>query len=673
MEWGMRALPLLLVASACSSDLLIHHDVSSEADQRVTVSGAAGAVTLVAYDGREAPYQLPSAYDPDQPTLISRHMGVHFFDDAQIVGPGDALAATGVDGRLIGAAGTSSGFPTSVVQGADGALGMYIDTDQLHALSYFPFSQAYCQQVGLGSSHFILGQELQRTEVRPWSGGNGALSLSVDAELATSVVVGDGAPIFQISFFAYLTDTVNGSTLAILFNVYDPRGPYGRGIGNDHNTYFYTTSVDPSLSSDFTVVSGAHQHSPFGWQTFEIRIDADQLRSMLGQFPQTQPLSLNPADYRLGSIGMLNEMNFLYADAAQCIASYDPATSAKVGFGLRGFKVDVEAAQPSWHGALDGVSPDGLVRGWACQTGSASPVTVRLSAGGQTLADLVADEAGEDAIGAICGAGTAHRFSYQPTPAQLSAFAGQTVGGAVLGSGTPLQTFGGVNCALPAAQQQPPPVELDGNIEGVFMDADNNVWVQGWACVKGSPIPAVVSVAGLGDATADELSEPAVGSACDEATAGHRWSIHLTAAQVVALGGQTLSAQVRDAAGTKQQALPVEGSWPVDVPSFFGGFDGVGSDGVVRGWTCAIGRDAALQVTLRVDSGSVLTTVTAGDSAEGAVGTLCHGSSAHRFTVQLTQDQQQGFAGETVTAEVDVAGAAVYALPKFDGIVYSVP
>src|SRR5581483_4634865 len=102
-------------------------------------------------------------------------------------------------------------------------------------------------------------------------------------------------------------------------------------------------------------------------------------------------------------------------------------------------------------GALDGVSPDGLVRGWACEVGAAAAVTVRLSAGGQPLADVVAGEAGEDAIGALCGAGTAHRFAYQPTPAQLSAFAGQTVSGAVLdASGAPqlaLQTFAGVSCA----------------------------------------------------------------------------------------------------------------------------------------------------------------------------------------------------------------------------------
>src|SRR6476646_6285030 len=118
----MRALPLILLASACSSDLLIHHDVTTQTDQRVTVSGGANqGVTLVAYDGREAPYQLPASYDADQLTLISRHMGVHFFDNTQAVSPLDALAATGVDGHLIGAAGPSSGFPTGVVQGADGA------------------------------------------------------------------------------------------------------------------------------------------------------------------------------------------------------------------------------------------------------------------------------------------------------------------------------------------------------------------------------------------------------------------------------------------------------------------------------------------------------------------------------------------------------------------------
>jgi hypothetical protein len=774
----MRLMPLLLLSAACTSQLTVHGDPQTQTDQRVTVSGSTAGVQLVAYDGREAPYQLPATYDSDQLTLIARHMGVHFFEK-----------------------------PNAVVQ-SGGALELSIDTVQLHDDGYFPFSQAYCQQVGLGSSHFILGQEMNKTEVRPWLGGGGALNLAVDAQLPTSqLVVHDGsqyvsrsdlvnggdAPISQMSFFVYLTDLVHGNIVAVLFNLYDPRGPYGHFIGNDHHTFFYSTSLDPTLSSDFTIVSGAHHHEPFGWDTVKVRIDADQLKSVLKQFPQDQPLSLDPNDYRLDSFGLLNEMNFLYADAANCIAAFDPNTSAKVDFGLRNLVVDVEPGPTAWRGANDGVSAVGLVRGWACEVGSDVPVTVRLSAGGQTLADVIAFEPGEAAIGQLCASGPAHRFSYQVRPGQLAGLAGQTVSAAVIDSGAPvlaLQTFAGVNYALPGTMQQPPPqaktfegwneglsagevvngwacqvgsdapvtvrlfaggqaladvvadlaaepavgqqcssgpshrfayavtaaqlaafagqtvsaavidqgapvftlnasadasytlpaamppppppVELTGMLEGVFLSQDNHVWVQGWACVKGSPTPAVVEVPGVGTVTANQASEWQVGAACGEATGGHRWSIDLSASQVSSLAGHSLTANIRDAALTQQLALPSAGAWPTDVPSFLGGFDGVGSDGVVRGWACAVGRDAPVQVTLQVGD-TVLAAPTASEAAEALVGTLCNSGSAHRFTVQLSPQQISTFSGQRVVAQVDVAGESAYTLQTFDGIVYSVP
>src|SRR5262249_35117919 len=149
--------------------------------------------------------------------------------------------------------------------------------------------------------------------------------------------------------------------------------------------------------------------------------------------------------------------------------------------------------------------------------------------------------------------------------------------------------------ALPAATPPvtpPAPVELNGMLEGVFLGGNNRVWVQGWACVKGSPTPAVVEVPGVGTVTADEASESQVAAAGGGGSGGHRWSLDLTAAQVAALAGQSLSAKARDAAATQRLALPAAGAWPTDVPSYLGGFDGVGADGVVHGWACAVGRDA---------------------------------------------------------------------------------
>src|SRR6185436_10042872 len=65
---------------------------------------------------------------------------------------------------------------------------------------------------------------------------------------------------------------------------------------------------------------------------------------------------------------------------------------------------------PTFDGALDGVEADGRINGWACAAERDGAVTVTLRAGGQVIAEAIANLPAEAAVGARCRSGSAHRF-----------------------------------------------------------------------------------------------------------------------------------------------------------------------------------------------------------------------------------------------------------------------
>lgn len=663
---------------------------------------------LVVFDGREAPGQTPATYDAEQLNMLVRHMGATFHRQVPLLAPNDVAAHTGLAGvfSTLGSVVSTGAYPTMLARGGPGELAMYMDTEQLERRGYYPFTQSYCKSVGLGGPQFTLGKEFIRTTPYPWQKPGDALELAVDLQVAqselrvrrggqyvhtTALEPGDHAPIFQSSLFVYLIDQSRGVAVAVLWNLYDPRGPYSMGVGNDRHVFFYTTgigSTDPSgvdLTQHFTVLAGEHAREPSaGYRSIKVRISHAQLREILAVLAGSTGLSLDPTHYSLSSVGLLNEMNFLYKDVPQnlppaereaytCIADHDPQTFAKVGMRYRNFKATQVAAPTEYRGGLDGIDELGLVRGWACAREDAAPVSVRLATSAGQLAHVTASLAGERAIAEICGAGSAHRFEYRLTPEQLADHGGLRVGASVRGSDPlyTLQTFPGVNYVVPGG----PPPELRGLLEGVFLGAGNRVVVTGWACAAGSPATLLVDLATsegpLATVSANLTSEPGVSAACGGVAGGHRFELVLSGEQVRVLAGQKVVGTLRTLSGSASAPVANADAWPQVVPRFRGGFDGVDEQGLVRGWACALEREAPVQVAFHAGS-TFVGQALAAEVAEDAVGVVCEGTSAHRFTFQLTPAQRSALTGATLDVRVTSGGVPVYTLEKYPGVVYAV-
>jgi RHS repeat-associated protein len=84
-------------------------------------------------------------------------------------------------------------------------------------------------------------------------------------------------------------------------------------------------------------------------------------------------------------------------------------------------------------GNIDGVSNEGVIRGWTCSTGIDAPIGVHVyvgapgGAGGQHVTSGTADEVGEPEIATACATGGRHRFSIPLTKEQRLQYGGGSI------------------------------------------------------------------------------------------------------------------------------------------------------------------------------------------------------------------------------------------------------
>lgn len=103
--------------------------------------------------------------------------------------------------------------------------------------------------------------------------------------------------------------------------------------------------------------------------------------------------------------------------------------------------------------------------------------------------------------------------------------------------------------AVVARTYNPPLNPVRGYLDGIQVNADQSLNVQGWACQSFSNTPVDVHLyvdgaAGTGTivaaATANSASEPAVAAACSASGSNYRFNIVLSAAQALNLSGRAL-------------------------------------------------------------------------------------------------------------------------------------
>lgn len=677
----------LVIFAACESAALVSGDsdiLQTSAGQALrSVVSPSDRPNLYVFQGGPQGTTQPA---PTGLTLFIRHLGLDFLLQRPAL-PSPVLAQVGAASSLplIGATGTPSSLG-SFATWQDDTFGVWLDSAPLAAQGLFPFSQAYCRQVGLGGPQFTLAAEVTSRQFFPWREPGAKLALAADLELPTSRLVvrtragalvardrldaDQRAPIFQSSFFVYLQDTSATPTkvIAVLFNLYDPRGPYELGIGDDHSVSFFTASIGQrspagvDLTQLFTVERGAHEAGPWtGYRTFRVSISAAQLRALIARFP-SQGLSDDVTRYRLESVGLLNELNFLYADANDCLPDFDSNTSAAVGLSLRRFTAEIVPPEPEARGYFDYVNADGVAVGWACRAGSPAPVTVRLrAAGGAVVTTALADAATEPGVRAACGTGATrarHRFAVALTPQQRAAFQGQLLEAEVV------DAAGHTALVLRKSPGASYVVPRGSPYAGYFDFVDADGLAVGWACARSSPAPVAVRLvsARTGEVVASALAdaastdEAAVRAACGtQATAArHRFRVQLSDAQRRRFAGHRLRAEGVDSGFPLPEGAGASYVVPPP-PTYAGYFDFVRPDGVAVGWACAQGHVAPVSVRLRTAAGQAVADVVADAWSEEAVRVACgtEGTGAsHRFAFTLPPDVRARFAGQSLTGEV---------------------
>lgn len=307
----------------------------------------------------------PSDLNSNQLNLLVRHMGTEFFNNKPGISSSQIQNLFGQNISLLGAANPSavSATPTFLGQSGD-SFGFYFDSRQLNQDGFIPFSQKYCQKVGLGAPHFIHSKDFSAVQdVRPWKTNSSKLVMSVEAKLPLSEIkarntsgsylvrdyvdASDNAPIFISTLFFYLRDTKTNKTIAVLFSYYDPRGYAPGSVMNDHNSFFYTTywpsPGHPANNDEYSADLGILQSRPFSdFKSFQISINKSQIQKIIARFPVAEGLSNNPEDYILTIAGLLNELNFLYANPAECLPNYDPQTYARHSLVYKNLRFEIQ-------------------------------------------------------------------------------------------------------------------------------------------------------------------------------------------------------------------------------------------------------------------------------------------------------------------------------------------
>lgn len=302
--------------------------------------------------------------------VYARHLGLEFDKNLSSVDASLIQTKTGVTGGILygsSQANITSAVPTFISYNSN-ELGFYIDTEDLSEISYFPLSENYCKKVGLGGPQMILEQNLIDKHIFPWSTDNKKFVLNVDFQLPTAEYKSrtkkgtfevknnmnsdDHAPVFQSSFFVYLQDTVSYKNIAVLFNLYNPRGPYSSAIGNDSYTLFYTSSItgdnsnDKLVNAEFSNEGSEFIKKPFsGYKNFKVSISNNQMQKILGRFAPRMGFTQDLSKVKVIFIGLLNELTPI-SQSSQCISDFVPQTYSKVGMSFKNFSHAVEAITP---------------------------------------------------------------------------------------------------------------------------------------------------------------------------------------------------------------------------------------------------------------------------------------------------------------------------------------
>lgn len=186
--------------------------------------------------------------------------------------------------------------------------------------------------------------------------------------------------------------------------------------------------------------------------------------------------------------------------------------------------------------------------GWACTTGTASPIEVRAFADpGQQLATATANLPSEAAVGQACrSGGAAHRFTIPITLQQRQQLGGRPVsvyGISPLGSSADTRLSG-------SGAKTIPPANIHGDIAGITHDENWNFFVEGWACSIGVDGSIDVHVYAGGPAGgggsfvaaghAGLATDSAVANACQARGSAYRFRVPLDDNARRAFGGRPI-------------------------------------------------------------------------------------------------------------------------------------
>lgn len=208
------------------------------------------------------------------------------------------------------------------------------------------------------------------------------------------------------------------------------------------------------------------------------------------------------------------------------------------------------AADTAVVGYVDQVAHDAQwnwsVRGWACTTGSNTPIQVEVfSEGGTLLGATTANLASSAAVASACQAtGSAYSFQVPISLAHRQQFGGQKIlvhGLSPRGSAYHRAIGNSGALAIPMAQ-------VTGQITGVSKDQNWNYFVEGWACSIGSAgsIPVHIYVGGAAGSgvyaltgNANLASDSAISKSC-QSNGKHRFRIPLDYGVRQAHGGKSI-------------------------------------------------------------------------------------------------------------------------------------
>lgn len=187
------------------------------------------------------------------------------------------------------------------------------------------------------------------------------------------------------------------------------------------------------------------------------------------------------------------------------------------------------------------------IQGWACSTGSKSPVRVyAYTEDGSMIGGAMADQSSEAGVGAACGSGgSAHRYQVPISLAQRQQWGGRRI---AVHAASP--RGGAHDRVLPnATDLRVPPADVTGALHGITRDANWNYFIEGWACSIGVAAPIDVHLflgapAGQGvhaaHVTANLPANREIAEACQSSSINHWFRIPLDKNARFAHGGKAL-------------------------------------------------------------------------------------------------------------------------------------